>query len=155
MSETGADPVTTTTVTEPVETTRPPMEDVIETLETSVGSVLVDAAGRTLYILTVDEAGASTCFDACEANWPPVAVGATAAAGIDVSLGSTTRSDGSEQLTVNGRPVYLFGGDSGAGDVNGQGVGEVWFVIDPNGEPVSVASGDIADEEPEEGFYDY
>jgi predicted lipoprotein with Yx(FWY)xxD motif len=109
----------------------------IGTGETSLGGVLVDDAGLTLYIFGVDPPGESTCYDSCQSTWPPVPASLTAGAGVDVELGSHTRTDGMEQLTVNGHPVYLYAGDSSPGDVNGQGVGDVWFAVGTDGEPIT------------------
>ena len=147
------DPVTSTTMVQPTSTAPPVVS--IETAESPFGPVLVDADGRTLYVFTSDQGSESSCYDACESNWPPVQAGLVAGEGVEVALGSTVRVTGSEQLTVNGRPVYLFAGDAGPGDVNGQGVGDVWFVIDPHGEPVGIPIEDVGTEDPEEGFYDY
>ncbi len=76
----------------------------------------------------------------------PVAVGLVAGDNIDATIGSTARSDGGEQLTVNGRPVYLFSGDSELGDINGQGLSDLWFVVGIDGEPITKTSS---------GGYDY
>ena len=51
-------------------------------------------------------------------------------------LGTITRADGTVQSTYNGWPLYYFSGDSAAGDVNGQGVNDVWWVLDATGTPV-------------------
>ena len=104
-----------------------------------LGSILVDGNGMTLYILTKDSPGTSTCYDTCAANWPALlASGQTAAgAGVDAAkLGTTTRTDGKTQVTYNGWPVYLFAKDTQAGQTNGQGVNGVWFVISPSGDAV-------------------
>jgi predicted lipoprotein with Yx(FWY)xxD motif len=108
--------------------------------DSSLGPVLVDPNGMTLYVFTEDD-GESTCYDACADLWPPVAAGPVLGDGMDgVVLGSTVRSDGSAQLTVNGRPVYLYAGDGSPGETRGQGIGRVWFAIGAGGEPVSEAS---------------
>lgn len=106
------------------------------TTDTDLGTVLTDDSGRTLYVFDVDEGTTSNCYDDCEAAWPVVEAGLEAG-DADVTLGSTTRDDGTEQLTINGRPVYLFSGDSAEGDVNGQGVNDVWWVLDASGEAVT------------------
>ncbi len=104
----------------------------------SLGPILTDQAGRTVYRFTPDSANTSTCTGGCAANWPAVTVtsGASAAAGDGVTgtVGTMTRDDGSTQVTVNGFPVYYFAGDTAAGNVNGQGVGGNWFVITAAGE---------------------
>ncbi len=106
------------------------------TTDTDLGTVLTDDSGLTLYIFTVDEGTTSNCYDECEAAWPVVPAD-LGAGDQDVSLGSTTRDDDTEQLTINGRPVYLFSGDSAEGDVNGQGLNDVWWVLDADGEPIT------------------
>jgi predicted lipoprotein with Yx(FWY)xxD motif len=105
--------------------------------ETSLGSVLVDAAGMTLYLFVPDGQGESTCYDDCEANWPPLTGAASAGDGVDESmLGSVERTDGTTQVTYNGWPLYYFATDAAAGDVNGQGVNGVWFAVDAAGNAI-------------------
>jgi predicted lipoprotein with Yx(FWY)xxD motif len=104
---------------------------------TSLGEILVDGDLRTLYLFTDDVDGESTCYDACAATWPPVPADQGFADHVDASLfGSVERVDGTDQLTIAGHPVYRFSGDASAGDVNGQGSGDVWFVLDENGAAV-------------------
>lgn len=103
----------------------------------TLGNILADSKGMTLYIFTKDTSGTSTCYDQCEAKWPPLIVspGLALNTGSDISatLSTTQRTDGSMQLTVNGMPVYYYAQDSKPGDTNGQGVGSVWFVLDASG----------------------
>jgi predicted lipoprotein with Yx(FWY)xxD motif len=115
----------------------------VELRETSLGDILVDAEGRTLYVFTKDSGGESSCVDACADLWPPVEVPGELSAGEGVDeakLGSTTRSDGAEQLTYASAPLYLYAQDAAAGDTNGQGVGGVWFVVGADGEPITAAA---------------
>ncbi len=96
-----------------------------------LGSFLTDADGMTLYIFTKDTAdsGASVCNDDCAANWPPFFVeGATLPEGTPGELSTITRDDGSSQLAYNGWPLYLWVGDTAAGETTGEGVGDVWYV---------------------------
>ncbi|MFJ7778450.1 SCO0930 family lipoprotein [Streptomyces yangpuensis] len=101
------------------------------------GPVLTDSAGLTLYRFDKDTAKPpkSNCEGDCAKTWPVVAAGdVTAAAGMDPSmLGEVVRGDGTKQLTVAGWPVYRFNKDAKPGDVNGQGVGGVWFAFGPDG----------------------
>jgi len=100
------------------------------------GGFLVDANGMTLYLFTKDTTSASTCSGGCATNWPPLTVTGqpVAGAGVDASLlGTTTRADGSIQVTYNGHPLYYYKSDHAAGDENGQGVGGVWFVVSATG----------------------
>jgi predicted lipoprotein with Yx(FWY)xxD motif len=108
--------------------------------DSDLGEIVVDADGTTLYVFLADEGTESTCYDECEDNWPPLTVDGepVAGEGIDASLlGTTERTDGSTQVTLDGHPLYLFAGDQTADDVNGQGVGDVWYVVSPSGEAIS------------------
>jgi predicted lipoprotein with Yx(FWY)xxD motif len=115
-------------------TTSVAMAEGVHTSDTDLGSILVDGEGFTLYIFTNDTEGVSTCYDDCAANWPAVPGETPIGADLDASLFATApRDDGSEQLTVNGMPLYRFTPDAAPGDVNGQGVGGVWFVVGADG----------------------
>ena len=100
---------------------------------TSLGDVMVDADGMTLYAFTKDADGTPTCNDKCAEAWPPVIVdSAELPAGLDANIFSVVdRADGSHQLKAGKWPLYHFAGDAAPGDVNGQGSGGVWFVLDP------------------------
>jgi predicted lipoprotein with Yx(FWY)xxD motif len=112
---------------------------VVTTGETELGTVLTDASGLTLYLFTQDSAGSSVCVDDCAAAWPPVVVDGdvTVGEGLDAAaFGTITRDDGVVQLTINDKPLYTFASDAAAGDVNGQGVNDVWFAVGADGQPV-------------------
>jgi predicted lipoprotein with Yx(FWY)xxD motif len=101
---------------------------------TSLGPVLVDGAGRTLYVFTKDEKNKSNCTAACLNAWPPLYGAPTAGAGVAAAkLGSFTTADGKTQATIDGMPLYYFATDSAPGDVKGQNVGGNWFVVDADG----------------------
>jgi len=107
--------------------------------ESDFGPILVDAEGRTLYMFKPDTAGESTCYDDCEANWPPLVVTGeiTVGEGLDTATFTTVaRTDGSTQVKAGAWPLYYFANDAAAGDVNGQGQGDVWYVVSPAGEPI-------------------
>lgn len=97
------------------------------------GDILVDGAGRVLYIFHNDEPGAaSVCEGPCAERWPPVPVegdGPASGDGVLGSLGVATRADGSRQLTYEGMPLYYWFQDDGPGVAKGQGVAGVWFVV--------------------------
>jgi predicted lipoprotein with Yx(FWY)xxD motif len=103
------------------------------------GDILVDSEGMSLYLFTQDEEGTSTCYGDCEDAWPPLTVEGDPSAGSDVtaSLGTTERDDGSMQVTAEGWPLYYYAGDSEPGDTEGQGVGDVWFLVTPDGAQVA------------------
>jgi predicted lipoprotein with Yx(FWY)xxD motif len=106
--------------------------------DTEFGNIITDGEGMTLYIFTPDEQGDPTCNDACADNWPPLIGDVSAGDGVDAGLlGTASRDDGSEQVTYNGWPLYHFAQDSTAGDIKGQGVQDVWFVISDQGDPIT------------------
>jgi predicted lipoprotein with Yx(FWY)xxD motif len=103
---------------------------------TSVGDIVVDAQGFTLYVFTKDSKGVSSCTGACATAWPPELVSNTPAAtgGVDRSkLTEITRADGAKQLAYDGRPLYRYANDAKPGDVTGQKINDAWFVIDATG----------------------
>jgi predicted lipoprotein with Yx(FWY)xxD motif len=116
-----------------------PAEATVAVEDSDLGQIVVDGEGRTLYVFLADEGSESTCYEDCEATWPPLTVeGDPAGEGVDASLlGTTEREDGSTQVTLDGHPLYYFGGDETADDVNGQGVGDVWYVVSPQGEAIT------------------
>jgi predicted lipoprotein with Yx(FWY)xxD motif len=104
--------------------------------ETALGTVLVDAEGRTLYGFTQDTDGTSVCYDDCATAWPPLLAegDATVGDGLDAALLTTVeRTDGTQQLKYGDWPLYYFAADAAAGDTNGQNVNDVWFVIGADG----------------------
>ena len=102
---------------------------------TSLGPVLVDGGGMTLYLFKNDTAGSgkSACYGQCATNWPPATVTSVPAkpAGASGTLATITRDDGAMQLTYNGLPLYRFAADTAPGDTKGEGVGGVWSVAKP------------------------
>jgi predicted lipoprotein with Yx(FWY)xxD motif len=103
----------------------------------SLGQILVDAEGRTLYAFTKDKGDQSACSGECATSWPALTGPATAGTGAQAALLSTsTQANGTSQVTYDGRPLYHFAGDAKPGDTNGQAVGNVWFVLTANGELV-------------------
>ena len=106
----------------------------------TLGSFLVDDKGLTLYLFTKDTPNTSNCYDNCATAWSPLlTIGdPVAGEGVDASkLGTTTRTDGSVQVTYNGWPLYYYEEDKAAGDVTGQDVGGVWYVVSAAGEQVT------------------
>jgi predicted lipoprotein with Yx(FWY)xxD motif len=100
----------------------------------TLGKYLTDAEGRTLYIFTRDVAGSSVCVDGCLNAWPAFFLETLrTGSGLEsADFGTITRPDGAKQTTYQGWPLYYYSGDAKAGDVNGEGVGEVWFVAKPD-----------------------
>jgi predicted lipoprotein with Yx(FWY)xxD motif len=95
----------------------------LKTMSTSIGNVLVDANGRTVYELVGDSVSKSTCTGACLSIWPPVKTNGT-------------------QVVVNGHPVYTFIQDTASGQTKGQNVTDQWgkwLALDASGNPISAA----------------
>ncbi|MGH8945573.1 MAG: COG4315 family predicted lipoprotein, partial [Acidimicrobiia bacterium] len=94
----------------------------VHVAETDAGSALVGPDGMTLYVFTSDTNGESTCYDSCAGLWPPVPGDTEVSSDLDASLfGTTTRTDGTEQLTINDMPLYWYEPDEAPGDAKGQG----------------------------------
>ena len=112
-----------------------PPAGTVQAADSDLGTILVDADGMTLYLFQADSDGTSTCYDDCATTWPPLVEDAPAAGeGADPALiGTTPRDDGAVQVTYGGQPLYTFAADASPGDIEGQGVGDVWFVVDPAG----------------------
>jgi predicted lipoprotein with Yx(FWY)xxD motif len=117
--------------------------------DSSLGQIVVDAAGMTLYFFDNDVAGSgqSSCSGQCATMWPAAHPAGTepVADGITADVATITGTDGQPQITIDGRPVYTFANDAAPGDVNGQGVGGIWYVIGADGtELTDPQSGDIS-----------
>ena len=115
----------------------------VSATSTSLGMILVDGGGRTLYLFEKDQPNQSACAGACAAAWPVDQSSATPKAGSDVQaslVGTIKRGDGSTQVTYNQHPLYYFARDSQAGQQNGQGLnafGAAWFAVTHTGGAVS------------------
>lgn len=110
---------------------------------TPLGSILIDTRGRTLYLYTPDGKNKSTCYGQCAKFWPPLYASGTlrGAHGVKKSLlGTTKRTGGKLQVTYAGRPLYFFALDTAPGDVNGQGLQNIWYAMSADGKRVSTAA---------------
>jgi predicted lipoprotein with Yx(FWY)xxD motif len=109
--------------------------------------IVHDAAGRTLYRFDNDTAqpSKSNCNGDCAKKWPPVLVKPGSRIfvnGVPASkIGVITRADGTRQVTIGNWPVYTFSGDTGPGQINGEGVGGTWFAVSPTGGKVLPKNG--------------
>ena len=105
-----------------------------------LGKILVGANGMTLYIFDKDKPDISNCQAGCLKSWPPLLTQGSPKLGDGVNpalVGSATLSDGTKVVTYNHMPLYYYAKDAKAGDVTGQGVGSVWWVVSPDGNKVS------------------
>jgi predicted lipoprotein with Yx(FWY)xxD motif len=118
----------------------------VKTASSKVGTILVDANGRTLYLFEKDQPNQSACAGTCASAWPTDHTSAAPKAGGQVKaslLGTIKRSDGSMQVTYNQHPLYYFARDTAAGQLNGQGVdafGGGWDVLSPSGNKIEGGS---------------
>jgi predicted lipoprotein with Yx(FWY)xxD motif len=114
----------------------------LATVKSSLGTIVVDGRGRTLYLFEKDGGTKSSCEGACAQAWPPFMTNGTPQAGSGASaslLGTTTRPDGKTGVTYDGHPLYYYVGDSGPGQTHGQGLdqfGGGWYVLSSNGDKV-------------------
>jgi len=110
------------------------------TADSDLGEIVVDGEGMVVYMFDNDTQGgdASTCEGECANNWPAVTADSDdpAVEGVTGEIGTITGVDGEPQVTLNGWPLYYFAGDAAAGDINGQGVNDVWWVLSPAGEKI-------------------
>jgi predicted lipoprotein with Yx(FWY)xxD motif len=117
----------------------------IKTMTGSAGAFLTDGSGRAVYLFMADPMGKSVCTNACVSAWPPVLASGTPTGAGGVNGGSLSliaRSDGGKQVAYDGHALYYFSGDSGAGQVNGQGVdgfGAKWWLVAPTGAQITAA----------------
>ncbi len=133
-SSNSASPTTTTTA---ASTTAPASTGATVSIAHvgSLGPILVDSSGMTLYRYTPDGTGSPTCTGACATAWPPLTVTSgtghvTGGSGIATGeLATAQGANGTLQVTYKGMPLYRYSGDSKSGDATGQGIGGVWFVI--------------------------
>jgi predicted lipoprotein with Yx(FWY)xxD motif len=140
-----------TSTTAPASTTAAPDDTVAEADDGEVGAgitVIGSTAGEIVvldglpvYAFDRDTPESSACVDDCAAAWPAVPADTELDPALELTTGSITRADGTEQLTINGAPVYTFATDSalpadGSGEPLGQGVGEVWWVVGADGNPM-------------------
>jgi predicted lipoprotein with Yx(FWY)xxD motif len=113
--------------------------------ESTAGPIVVDGEGMSVYYYTKDvkDSGTSACTGGCLEAWPPVLAASDTPTidGVTGTVGTIATPDGKKQLTVNGMPVYYYAEDLAAGDITGQGVGGVWYLVAPSGEMITAATG--------------
>lgn len=101
----------------------------------TLGTILVDGRGFTLYTFANDTAGSgeSACNEGCVGAWPPLTVEGEGSydEALAADVDTITRADGSTQVTYKGMPLYFFASDTAPGDTTGHEVGGVWFVATP------------------------
>jgi predicted lipoprotein with Yx(FWY)xxD motif len=114
------------------------------TAQNTLGTIVADTAGRTVYVFDKDKPGSGTsaCAGSCATLWPAVMATATAptAQGVTGTLGTISTASGAKQLTLNGMPLYYYSKDSAAGEAKGQGFMGIWWVLGADGTKMSAAA---------------
>jgi predicted lipoprotein with Yx(FWY)xxD motif len=109
------------------------------------GEILVDGQCRALYAFTQDVEGEPTCIEDCAAAWPPLLVEDESATWfaeeLDAELFSTVEHPDGQQGKIGDWPLYYFARDMAAGDLNGHGVGDVWWLVAPDGTLIDGGAG--------------
>ncbi|MFF7631538.1 hypothetical protein ACFZB9_00085 [Kitasatospora sp. NPDC008050] len=107
------------------------------TTVSGLGQIVTDSNGFTLYRFDQDSANPSkaTCTGSCATLWPGAAAPSQLTGnGVSPALiGTVTRADGTEQLTLNGWPLYRYAPDTKAGEAKGEGVDSSWWAVNPSG----------------------
>ena len=124
---------------------RTPKSAVVSLRKTSLGTILVDPRGRTLYLFEKDSKGTSACTSACLSYWPAFTSRTVPRAGTGVKqslLGLTKPQHGLRQVTYAGHPLYTFVGDKQAGQTTGEGLnnfGAEWYALAASGRTVQLS----------------
>jgi predicted lipoprotein with Yx(FWY)xxD motif len=110
----------------------------------SLGTIVIDAKGRTVYAFDSDTAGSATsaCTGGCAGLWPAVTTTSSSptVTGLTGAIGTAPAPGGGQQITLDGHRLYTYAGDSGSGQVNGQGFMNIWWVVSPAGQEVKQAA---------------
>ncbi len=132
----------------------------IKTASTSLGTVLTNAKGYTLYYFAIDTSTTSKCYGTCASYWTPVTGSSASVSGTTLSghFGTITRSNGQKQLTYDGHPLYTYVGDSAPGQTSGNGKnlsGGLWWAITPSGSKPAASSPSPSSSSPSSSGYGY
>ncbi len=106
-----------------------------------LGPILTDDKGMTLYMFDKDAKDKSNCSGGCVKNWPLLTAADEATKvmgdGITGKFSVIDRSDGTYQVAINGMPLYYYIKDTNSHDETGQAVGDVWWVVGPDGSKIT------------------
>ncbi len=109
--------------------------------QSKAGQIVVAGQGLSVYYFTKDtkDSGTSACTGDCLVAWPPVTstTATPTVNGVTGKVGTIPTADGKMQITINGMPIYYYEKDKAAGDITGQGVGGVWYLVAPSGEMIT------------------
>jgi predicted lipoprotein with Yx(FWY)xxD motif len=121
---TTAPPATTTTAAAAAAT--------VKMASASIGQILVDTDGKTLYLFDRDQGTTAACTGGCTGTWPVLTAGGAVTGGAGVDASKLSSGPGG-QVVYNGHLLYRYAGDTAAGQTNGNGVGGVWHAVTPAG----------------------
>lgn len=138
----------TTQASSPPASSSPSASVVQATHNAKLGEILVDSKGNALYELVSPQGAPLPCTGSCNSIWPPLLLAKglsspKAGSGVSGQLGLAHGSANSRQISVGGIPLYTYSGDSGPGQVNGEGIrsfGGVWYAVGPDGAVVKGSS---------------
>ncbi len=129
----------------PAASSAPAAAGELKVASSKAGPIVVDGNGLSVYYYTKDvkDSGTSACVGGCLTAWPPVVTTSATPTvdGVTGKVGTITTPDGKKQLTINGMPVYYYVKDKAAGEILGQGVGSVWYLVSPSGEMITTPAG--------------
>ncbi|MGN6169815.1 MAG: COG4315 family predicted lipoprotein, partial [Solirubrobacteraceae bacterium] len=134
----------------PVGSSGPARPVTIGTTHAQQGTYLTGASGRALYMWVGDSDGASNCSGDCATAWPPLLGNGrpTSGSGVNSSaLGTIVRSDGREQVSYDGHPLYYSAADPGPGTTHSEGsdsFGARWWLVAPSGKVITTKGGSAA-----------
>lgn len=113
----------------------------LKTADSGLGQIVVDGKGMSVYYFDQDvpNSGESSCTGDCLVAWPPVIVDSETPTldGVTGDVATIETPDGELQATIDGLPIYYYVEDKEAGDIKGQAVGDVWWLVAPNGDRIT------------------
>jgi predicted lipoprotein with Yx(FWY)xxD motif len=116
--------------------------------QSPLGTVVVTGQGRAVYEFDKDTPGSgkSACTGTCVNLWHAVTTTSSApsAAGVTGTVATIPTADGGQQVTLAGHPLYTYAGDSASGQVSGEGVMNIWWLVSPAGVKVKNAASSSA-----------
>ena len=125
-----------TTTTSAATTTTAGAGTTVKTANSNLGTIVVNADGKTLYANSSEQGTTSACTGACASIWPALMAAGTPTGGAGIDASKLSKAP-SGQVVYNGHLLYMFSSDTAAGDTKGQGVAGIWHVVAPTGDIIS------------------
>ena len=131
----------------------------LKTFASPLGVISIDGNGRTVYAFDKDTPGSSTsaCTGQCTSLWFPVTTTSSPpiVQGVTGMVGTSPTADGKKQVTLAGHRLYTYAGDTAAGEISGQGVQNIWWVVSPAGGELKKQAGPAASSSSSSGYMGY